>query len=170
MTLDNGFVSRSEGTYGCSGKGLFRHIWGAREGYLGSKAEEKGPRQSRVQKIGYDYEHKEAFLREEWARVRRAVSGTLRRSASVLFFLAHTLCALFKVRMGLLSIIVLVYSTLPHYYLARRPRISASGHSTSILSSLLPSESVASRSFFKNRTAMSPSLCSLSSGNRWWNV
>ena len=53
-----------------------------KEGYLGSKAE----RQSRVQKIGYDYGHKEAFLREERARVRRAVSGPLRRSASVLFF------------------------------------------------------------------------------------
>ena len=57
-----------------------------REGYLEGKAEEKRPRQSRVQKIGYDYGHKEAFLGEERARVRRAISGTLRRSASVLFF------------------------------------------------------------------------------------
>ena len=118
MTLDNSFGSRSEGTYGCSGEGLFRHILGMREGYLGSKAEEKGPRQCRVQKIGYDYEHKEAFLREERARVRRAVSGTLRRSASVLYFFLLYSDALFKVRKRFLSIIVLVYfysTPLLHY-------------------------------------------------------
>jgi hypothetical protein len=167
MTLDNGFVSRSEGTYGCSG---FRHIWWVREGYLGSKAEEKGPRQSRVQKIGYDYGHKEAFLREERARVRRAVSGPLRRSASVLFF-SGSYCVFYsKSGWGCFPLLSLSISALPHYYLARLPRISASGHSTSMLSSSHPSDRVASRSFFKKRTAMSPSLCSLSSGNRWWNV
>lgn len=78
-----------------------------KEGYLGSKAE----RQSRVQKIGYDYGHKEAFLREERARVRRAVSGPLRRSASVLFFFLLVLSVLFKVRMGFLT-----FYCLPHYY------------------------------------------------------
>ena len=163
MTLDNGFISRSEGTYRC-GEGLFRHIWRMKEGYLGSKAE----RQSRVQKIGYDYGHKEAFLREERARVRRAVSGPLRRSASVLFFFfARTLCSIQSPD----GVSYLLLST--PLLLARLPRISASGHSTSMLSSLLPfppSDRVALRSLFKNRTAMSPSLCSLSSGNRSWNV
>ena len=113
IALDDGLVSRSEGTYGCSDE-LFRHVWGTREGYLESKAEEKRPRQSRVQKIGYDYGHKEAFLGEERARVRRAISGTLRRSASVLFFFLLVLVLYSKSGWGLLPLLSSSNSTLPH--------------------------------------------------------
>ncbi len=83
-----------------------------RKGYLERKADKKEPLQSRVQKIGCEYGHKEAFLGEERAQVRHAVSGPLRRSASVLFFFfARTL---FKVRMGLLLLLSLSNTTLLH--------------------------------------------------------